>query len=96
MTRACHGYLVIDRHICRNLLSNGDYYFTFNVIVDIIFRDAFVRVSVPAVIHILDSRSPIQAQVTHTTFELAGVALINNTDDTGYCLKCKINRFANA
>ena len=29
----------------------------FNVIVDIIFRDAFVRVSVPVVIHILDSRS---------------------------------------
>ena len=46
-----------DPHICRNLLSNGDYYFTFNVIVDIIFRDAFVRVSVPVVIHILDSRS---------------------------------------
>ena len=57
VTRACHGYLVIDRHMRRNLLYNGDYYFTFNVIVDIIFRDAFVRVSVPVVIHILDSRS---------------------------------------
>ena len=76
--------------------TTGDYYFTFNVIVDIIFRDAFVRVSVPVVIRILDSRSLSQAQVTHTTFELAGVALINNTDDTGYCLKCKLNRFANA
>ena len=57
MTWACHGYLVIDRHMRRNLLYNGDYYFTFNVIVDIIFTDAFVRVSVPVVIHILDSRS---------------------------------------
>ena len=44
VTRACHGYLVIDRHIRTNLLSNGDYYFIFIVIVDIIFRDACVRV----------------------------------------------------
>ena len=60
MTRACHGYLVIDRHIRRNLLSNGDYYVTFVVMVDIIFRGAFVRVSVAVVVHALDSRSPFQ------------------------------------
>lgn len=57
MTWACHGYLVIDCHIRRNLLSNGDYYFTFIVIVDIIFRDAFDRVSVGVVVHVSDSRS---------------------------------------
>ena len=57
VTWACHGYLLIDRHIRTNLLSNGDYYFTFIVTVDIIFRDACVRVSVGVVVHVLDERS---------------------------------------
>ena len=97
MTKACHGCLVIDRYIRSNLLSNGDYHFTFIAIVDIIFRDAFVRVSVGVVVHVLNSRYLFKHRLPmHTTFELAGVALINNTDDTRYCLKFKINRFANA